>query len=74
MLAVVGVTVIDVSVAATAVTVRLAVPLTPLSVAVTVAVPAATPVARPAALTVATALLELVHVAVDVTFPVDPSL
>jgi len=74
MLAVAGVTVIDVSVAATAVTFRVAVPLTPFSVAVTVVDPAATPVARPAALIVAVAVLEELHVAVAVTFLVEPSL
>jgi hypothetical protein len=36
--------------------------------------PAATAVERPAALMVAVAVLELVHVAFDVTFAVDPLL
>ena len=77
MLAVAGVTAIEASVGGggtTAVTVRAAVPLTPLREAVIVAVPAATPVARPAAFTVAVATLELVQVAVDVTFAVELSL
>lgn len=55
------------------VTVRVAVPLTPLRVAVSVVVPAATAVASPDA-TVATVGFELVQVAVVVTFPVVPSL
>lgn len=55
------------------VTVRVAVPVTPLRVAVTVVEPAATPVANPDA-TVATVGFELVQVAVVVTFPVVPSL
>jgi len=55
------------------VTVRAVEPVTPASVAVTVAGPTATAVARPAAFTVRTALFELVHVAIVVTFAVDPS-
>ena len=73
MLAVAGVTAIEVTVSVGAVTVRLAVPLTPLSDAVMVAVPAATPVATPAEVTVAAAELELVQVAVEVTFAVELS-
>jgi hypothetical protein len=69
-----GVTAIEVSVFTGAVTVRLAVPLTPPRVAVIVVVPAATAVARPAALMVATVALELAHVAVLVTTAVEPSL
>ena len=57
-----------------AVTVSEAVPLTPVRAAVMVDDPAATAVARPDALMVAAALLELVHVAVEDTFAVDPSL
>jgi hypothetical protein len=55
------------------VTVRVAVPLMPLRVAVRVVEPAATPLASPDA-TVATVGFELVQVAVVVTFPVVPSL
>jgi hypothetical protein len=55
------------------VTVRVAVPLMPLRVAVRVVEPAATAVASPDA-TVATVGFELVQVAVVVTFPVVPSL
>jgi hypothetical protein len=57
-----------------AVTVSAAVPLMPLTVAVTVLDPAATPIASPAALIVATVVPELVQVAVEVTFAVEPSL
>lgn len=57
-----------------AVTVRLVLPLTPLSAAVMVAVPEATPVARPVELTVAVAELELVQVTMEVTFAVELSL
>jgi hypothetical protein len=55
------------------VTVRVAVPFTPLRVAVRVVEPAATPVASPDG-AVATVGFELVQVAVVVTFPVVPSL
>ena len=72
MPAVAGVTAIFVTVFA--VTVSAADPLTPLTVAVIVVEPAATPVASPPAPMVAVAALEEVHVAVVVTFPVDPSL
>jgi hypothetical protein len=67
-----GVTAIAVTVFA--VTVSPAVPLTPLTVAVTVLMPGVMAVARPEALTVATAVFELVHVAVLVTTAVEPSL
>jgi hypothetical protein len=74
MLAVAGVTAMLDSVFATAVTVSVAVPLTPLSDAVMVVAPAATPVARPAALMVAAAVLELDHVTEDVMLALEPSL
>ena len=48
--------------------------VTPSNKAVTFVVPADTPVARPEASTVATAGLELSHVAVEVTSDVLPSL
>ena len=71
ILGVAGVTAIEESVGgAAAVTVSAAVPFTPLSEAVIVVDPAATAVARPAALIVAVAVLELVHVAVEVTLAV----
>jgi hypothetical protein len=69
-----GVRVMEVIVTTGAVTLRFAVPLTPLNVAVMVADPAETPVAMPAAFTVAAAGSELVHVAVVVTFAVELSL
>jgi hypothetical protein len=72
MLGAAGVTAIDVSVFA--VTVSAAIPLTPPTVAVTVLMPGVREVARPAALTVATAVFELVHVAVLVRTAVEPSL
>ncbi len=56
------------------VTVRVAVPLTPLIEAVTVVEPAAPAVARPGELTVATAVFAAVQLAVAVTFAVEPSL
>jgi hypothetical protein len=74
MLGFAGVTAIDERVAVVVETVRVAVPLTPLTIAVMVVDPAATPVARPAALMVATFVFALTHVAVEVTFFVDPSL
>ena len=75
MLGVAGVTAMDVSVGGGAeVTVRLAVPFTPLSDAVMVVDPEATAVARPAALMVATPVVELVQVTVEVMFCVEPSL
>ena len=57
-----------------AVTVSEAVPLTPLSVAVMVEEPAAWPVASPAALMLASEGLDELHVTVEVTFFVEPSL
>ena len=77
MLAVGGVTEMEVRVGGggvEAVTVRLVLPLTPLSAAVIVAAPEATPVARPPEVTVAVDALELVQVAVEVTFAVELSL
>jgi len=59
---------------AAAVTLSAAVPLTPLSEAVMVLEPAVAPVAKPDELTVATAALEDVQVAADVTFAVELSL
>jgi hypothetical protein len=57
-----------------AVTVRVVVPLTPLTDAVIVEVPTATPVAIPEALMVATVVVADVQFAVELTSPVDPSL
>jgi hypothetical protein len=74
MLAVLGVIAIETSVFTAAPTASVAVPLTPLSDAVIVVEPAATPVASPAKFTVATAAVELVQLAVVVTFAVEPSL
>jgi hypothetical protein len=74
MLGVAGVTAIDESAFTAAVTVNAAVPLMPLAVAVTVLDPAATPAASPLEFKVAAAVLELVQVALDVTFAVEPSL
>jgi hypothetical protein len=78
MLAVVGETAIDFSVFDVAVTISVpvpfTVPLTPFTDAVIVLEPAATPVASPAALIVATEVLELLHVAVELTFAVELSL
>src|SRR5579859_7619029 len=71
-LAVAGVTAMEVTVLA--VTVSVAVPVTPLTVAVIGVVPAATPVARPAALTVATVGFALAQIAVAVMLAVVPSL
>ncbi len=67
-----GETAMEERVGAAGVTVSVAVPLTPLMVALRVVMPAAAPVARPA-LTVATLVEELVQLAVAVTSPVDPS-
>lgn len=64
---------IPVSVGA-AVTVRVALPLTPFTVAVMLAVPTATAVASPDVLTVATEVLEELQVADEVTEAVEPSL
>jgi hypothetical protein len=58
----------------TGVTVSVAVPVIPVSDAVTAVEPAATAVARPDAFTVATAGLEVVHAALAVTSAVEPSL
>ena len=74
MLAVPGVTAMDLTTTAAACTVSDAVPATPLSVAVMVEEPAATPEARPAGVMVATAALDDVHVAEVVTFAVVLSL
>jgi hypothetical protein len=74
MLGAAGVTAMEESDFTAAITVNVAVPLMPLTVAVTVLEPAATAVASPAALTVAIVVVELVHAAVEVTFAVDPSL
>lgn len=64
---------IPVSVGA-AVTVRVALPLTPFTVAVMLAVPTATAVASPDVLTVATEVLDELQVADVVTEAVEPSL
>ena len=72
MLGAAGVTAIEVSVFA--VTVSAAVPLTPPTVAVTVLMPGVREVAMPAELTVATAVFELIQIAVLVTTAVEPSL
>jgi hypothetical protein len=74
MLGLAGVTEIPVTVLAAAVTVKVATPLIPFIEAVTVVEPAASAVASPAELIVATAAFASVHVAVDVTFAVEPSL
>lgn len=69
-----GVIAMEERVGAAGVTVSMAVPVTPLMVAVRVVVPAAAAaVARPAALTVATLVEELLQLAVEVTSPVEPS-
>jgi hypothetical protein len=72
MLAVAGVTAIELKVLAA--TVSVAVPVTPFIVAVTDDVPAATAVARPAALTVATFDVPLAQEAAAVTSAVVLSL
>jgi hypothetical protein len=74
MLGVGGVTAIDARVLGGAGTVRVAVPLMPLTVAVMVIEPVATAVARPDELIVATAALEDAQAAVAVTSAVEPSL
>jgi hypothetical protein len=71
MVEVEGVTVMDVSVAA--VTVRLAIPETPLSVAVIVVEPLATPVASPELAIVAAAVLEEIQDTEFVRDCVEPS-
>jgi hypothetical protein len=68
-----GVTAIDTSVGAVAVTVRVVVPLIAPEAALIVLVPAATPVANPPALIVATLVVCEVHVAVLVKFCVELS-
>ena len=70
---VVGATAMEDRVGAAGVTVRAAVPLTPLREAVMVVGPPATAVARPAVM-VATLVAELLHATVAVTFCVDPLL
>jgi hypothetical protein len=74
MLGVAGVTAMELSVLAAAVTVSAAVPVAPLKAALTVDDPAAAAVAMPAALTLATEVLELPQVAVEVTSAVVPVL
>ena len=74
MLGLAGVTAMDERVLAAAVTVSVAVPLTPFSAAVMVDEPAATPVANPLELIVAAAVFDEVHVAVVVTLAVELSL
>jgi hypothetical protein len=74
MLPFAGVTAIEASVFATAVTVNAVVPVTPLSDAVTLVEPAATPVASPVELMVAIAVLAIAHVTVVLTFAVELSL
>jgi hypothetical protein len=64
----------ETTVCAGVVTVIVAWPVTPVNVAVMVVEPAAIPVAKPAPFTVANAALAELHVAVAVTFCVDPSL
>ena len=65
---------IDVSTRCGAFTVMAEEAVWPPSLAVTVALPGATAVTIPALLTVATAALEVVHVAVAVTSPLERSL
>ena len=72
MLAVPGETAIDVT--ALEATLSCAAPVTPLREADTVAEPGATPVAIPPAVMVTTAVLELDHVAEEVTSAVVPLL
>jgi hypothetical protein len=69
-----GLTAIEETVAAFAVTVSDALPLTPLTTAVMVADPAATPFTRPFPSTVATEELEVAQPAAELTSPVVPSL
>jgi hypothetical protein len=70
MLAIAGVTAIEVIVGAVAVTVSVAVVVNPSAVAFMLAVPAATAVASPAELTVATAVFDEVQVTPEVNAPV----
>ena len=74
MLALEGVTDIDVSVTVGAITVTDAFPVIPLSEAVTVDEPAAAPVVRPLEFTVATAGVAIVQLAVELTLAVEPLL
>ena len=69
-----GDTTIDVTVAATGVTVSVAMPLIPDRVAVTAVVPEAIPLANPVELIVATDWLASDQVAVELTSAVEPSL
>lgn len=64
----------EIEVTTFAFTVSVAVPLIPLSEAVTVAVPGVTPVAKPVEFTVAMDVVPLVQLAVELIFAVDPSL
>jgi hypothetical protein len=73
MLAVEGATAIDVTVTA-GVTASDALPVIPLSEAVTVVEPVVTPVARPLEFTVAIAGVATVQVAVELTLVVEPLL
>lgn len=74
MLAVAGVTLIEVTVFAVAVTVSVALALRPSAVAPIVVLPAATAVANPDALMVATPLFDELHVIPLVSGPWLPSL
>jgi hypothetical protein len=74
MLAVVGATLTDVTVPVAACTVKDAEPLTPLTDAVMVVTPTAADVARPVVLTDAIDPAATLHVAVELTFAVEPSL
>lgn len=74
ILAVAGVTAMELTVFAAAVTVSAAVPAVPLRDAVIVDEPAAAAVTMPPALMLATEVLELVQVAVEVTSAVKPVL
>ena len=74
MLTLDGATEIDASVTVDAITVSDALPMIPLSEAVTIAEPAAAPVVRPLEVTVATAGVATVQVAVELKLAVEPSL
>jgi hypothetical protein len=74
MLALEGATETDVSVLASAVTARDALPLIPLSDAATIVEPAATPVARPLEFVVAIDAGDSVQLAVELTLAVELSL
>jgi hypothetical protein len=71
---VVGATEIAVTVGVTTTTLSVALPLIPLNEAVNAVEPKATAVARPVEFTVATAVFAAVQLAVELTFPVEPSL